>query len=187
LTNLQKAIQREIQKSLIHTERDPKKPNSRDFAKTGLRETIQHHMPNPGQTYFDYYRYYTQKRDRKFDYYRHDAQKRDRKLAIEIRIKDGVTEAKEKILNAIKAAFQGDSAIENLDFKSVKVRKDFKKTLRAVRKSHLLTQAEMAERLGFSRDYISRLEGGHLKPGLRFLKKLVEEFGLSNEDVCRKV
>ncbi len=163
-------------------ERNPKRPNSRDFAEIGLRETIQHYMPNPGRSHFDYYRYYTQKRDRR--------------LVIAIHIKDGVSyeEAKEKILNGIKAAFQSDckkenaaekkfdiAAIENLD-----LREDFKEFLRRLRKSHLLTQAEMAKKLGMSRDYMSRLEGGR-KPGLRFLKRLVEEFELSVEDLHRKV
>ncbi len=149
-----------------NNERSPKKPNLRDFAEISLRETIQHHASGKesGET------------------------SDGRTLVIEIRIKDGITyeEAKEKILDGIKAVFQSDSAIESLDLENVKVRSDFKKTLRAVRKSNLLSQVEMAERLGVSRDYISRLERGR-KPGLGFLKKLVEEFGLSIKDVCQPV
>lgn len=50
--------------------------------------------------------------------------------------------------------------------------------LRLVRVFHDMNQTTLAERLGYSKAYISQIEGGSRPPGLELLKKYAETFSM---------
>lgn len=53
-----------------------------------------------------------------------------------------------------------------------------KMTLKDYRKAQRLTQTEVAERLGVTRQYIGALEKGERKPSLKLLKEIAKLYGV---------
>ncbi|HHT22714.1 MAG TPA: helix-turn-helix transcriptional regulator [Bacteroidales bacterium] len=51
------------------------------------------------------------------------------------------------------------------------------------RKAEKLTQAELAERVGMNKTYISRIEKGLIEPGISTFNKIIEALGLRMEIV----
>ncbi len=52
-----------------------------------------------------------------------------------------------------------------------------------VRKEEKLTRAELAERIGMNKTYISRIEKGLIEPGISTFNKIIEALGLRMEIV----
>ncbi len=50
--------------------------------------------------------------------------------------------------------------------------------LREVRESQFLTQGELAERSGVSRQTINRLEGGEIEPRFKTIRQLAQALGV---------
>jgi len=48
----------------------------------------------------------------------------------------------------------------------------FKKILKDLRQQHGLSQAQLAEKIGYSQNHISKIEAGILNPSIKFLEKL---------------
>lgn len=59
--------------------------------------------------------------------------------------------------------------------------------LRKLRKKAKLSQEEVADAIGMSRQHLTRLEGGHHFPTLGMLKKLARFYGLDVSELMRRI
>ena len=55
--------------------------------------------------------------------------------------------------------------------------------LREIRESHFLTQGELAERSGVSRQTINRIEQGEIEPRFRTIRQLAEALGVEPREL----
>jgi len=58
-----------------------------------------------------------------------------------------------------------------------------KERIKLYRKKHQMTQAELAEKIKVTQDYVSMMERGIRKPGLEVAYRMAKAFGLSMEEI----